>query len=314
MRIKIKDLLDRNTVEQIQEVGLPVCTNSITIRGWVRTKRGSKNVSFIAVNDGSTIHNLQVVVDNANFDVDVLKRITTGACVSVIGVVVESQASGQHIELTAQDIVVLGEAPVETYPLQPKKHSLEFLREIGHLRPRTNYFSAVLRVRNAAAFAIHEYFNQNGFVWLHTPIITGSDAEGAGEMFSVTHLDMDDIPHTPDGEIDYTKDFFGKKTHLTVSGQLEAEIGAWHWVKSTLLALLLEPKIRIPLDIFLSSGWLNLKLPLMIWSIIWIWPKIFLRQLFQLFLKSVMMIFLFYISVLLMRKKVNPHLKGRICL
>lgn len=215
MRTKIKDLLaSSGTLE------------GVNVKGWVRTKRGSKNVSFIAMNDGSTINNIQVVADNANFGEEVMKSITTGACLSIVGDLVESQGSGQKFELVATEITVLGEASTDEYPLQPKRHSLEFLREIAHLRPRTNYFSAVLRIRNAAAFAIHEYFNNNGFVWMHTPIITGSDAEGAGEMFKVTNLDLKDIPKTKEGEIDYSKDFFSKETNLTVSGQLEAELGA----------------------------------------------------------------------------------------
>tara|TARA_R110002050_G_scaffold200492_1_gene335348 strand:+ start:6048 stop:7487 length:1440 start_codon:yes stop_codon:yes gene_type:complete len=215
MRTKIKDLLvSSSTLE------------GVTAKGWVRTKRGSKNVSFIAMNDGSTINNIQVVADNASFGEDTMKRITTGAALSIVGNLVESQGSGQKYELVATEIEILGEASTDEYPLQPKRHSLEFLREIAHLRPRTNYFSAVLRIRNAAAYAIHEYFNTNGFVWMHTPIITGSDAEGAGEMFQVTNLDLKDIPKKEDGEIDFSKDFFNKATNLTVSGQLEAELGA----------------------------------------------------------------------------------------
>ncbi len=215
MRTKIKDLLvSSSTLE------------GVTVKGWVRTKRGSKNVSFIAMNDGSTINNIQVVADNANFGEETMKRITTGAALSIVGNLVESQGSGQKFELVATEIEVLGEASTDEYPLQPKRHSLEFLREIAHLRPRTNYFSAVLRIRNAAAFAIHEYFNNKGFVWMHTPIITGSDAEGAGEMFKVTNFDINDAPKTEDGEVDFSKDFFGKATNLTVSGQLEAELGA----------------------------------------------------------------------------------------
>ncbi|MFT4753846.1 MAG: asparaginyl-tRNA synthetase, partial [Salibacteraceae bacterium] len=165
MRTKIKDLLASNGTQ-----------DGVTIKGWVRTKRGSKNVSFIAMNDGSTINNIQVVANNASFDEDVLKRITTGACLSIVGNLIESQGAGQSFEVEAQEIKILGDASTDEYPLQPKRHSLEFLREIAHLRPRTNYFSAVLRIRNAAAFAVHEYFNQKGFVWMHTPIITGSDA------------------------------------------------------------------------------------------------------------------------------------------
>lgn len=215
MRTKIKDLLASNGTQ-----------DGVTIKGWVRTKRGSKNVSFIAMNDGSTINNIQVVANNASFDEDVLKRITTGACLSIVGNLIESQGAGQSFEVEAQEIKILGDASTDEYPLQPKRHSLEFLREIAHLRPRTNYFSAVLRIRNAAAFAVHEYFNQKGFVWMHTPIITGSDAEGAGEMFKVTNFDINDAPKTEDGEVDFSKDFFGKATNLTVSGQLEAELGA----------------------------------------------------------------------------------------
>ena len=215
MRTKIKDLLASNSTLE-----------GVTVKGWVRTKRGSKNVSFIAMNDGSTINNIQVVADNANFGEDTMKRVTTGAALSIIGNLVESQGSGQKYELVATEIEVLGDASTDEYPLQPKRHSLEFLREIAHLRPRTNYFSAVLRIRNAAAFAIHEYFNKEGFVWMHTPVITGSDAEGAGEMFQVTNLDLKDIPKTEEGEVDFSKDFFNKATNLTVSGQLEAELGA----------------------------------------------------------------------------------------
>lgn len=215
MRTKIKDLL----VSEGQQEG-------VNIKGWVRTKRGSKNVSFIAMNDGSTLNNIQVVADNPNFDEEVMRNITTGAALSIIGDLVESQGSGQKFELVAKEIEVLGVASTDEYPLQPKRHSLEFLREIAHLRPRTNYFSAVLRVRNAAAYAIHEYFNQKGFVWMHTPIITGSDAEGAGEMFKVTNFEINNVPKTEDGEVDFSKDFFGKATNLTVSGQLEAELGA----------------------------------------------------------------------------------------
>ena len=215
MRTKIKDLLASQGPQQ-----------NVTIKGWVRTKRGSKNVSFIAMNDGSTINTIQVVADNATFDEEVMKRVTTGAALHIIGDLVESQGSGQKFEVTATHIEILGDAHPDEFPLQPKKHSLEFLREIAHLRPRTNYFSAVLRIRNAAAYAIHEYFNQKGFVWMHTPIITGSDAEGAGEMFQVTNLDLKNVPTTKEGEVDFSQDFFGKATNLTVSGQLEAELGA----------------------------------------------------------------------------------------
>lgn len=214
-RAKIKDLLAS------AKVGLE--TNA---KGWVRTKRGNKNLAFIAMNDGSTIFNLQVVADNAEMDEEVMKLVTTGACISVNGQLVESQGKGQSLELQASEIEVLGVANLEEYPLQPKKHSLEFLREIAHLRPRTNTFGAVFRVRHAMIFAVHKFFNDKGFYNLHTPIITGSDAEGAGEMFRVSTLDPLNPPKTEDGEIDFSKDFFGHETSLTVSGQLEGELGA----------------------------------------------------------------------------------------
>ncbi|MCK9204045.1 MAG: asparagine--tRNA ligase [Bacteroidales bacterium] len=200
--------------------------SEILIKGWVRTKRGNKNINFIALNDGSVIHNLQVVVEVARFDENLLKQVTTGSCISVKGTLVESMGQGQHVEVQAKEIEVYGTADPETYPLQKKGHSLEFLREIAHLRPRTNTFGAVLRIRHAMAYGIHKYFNDHGFCYIHTPIITGSDAEGAGEMFRVTTLDGDNPPRLPDGHLDYTQDFFGKETNLTVSGQLEAELGA----------------------------------------------------------------------------------------
>ena len=198
----------------------------ITVKGWVRTKRGNKNVAFIALNDGSTIHNIQIVIDAANFDEELLKTITTGACIRATGTLVESLGSGQPVEIQAADIEVYGTADPEAYPLQKKGHSLEFLREIAYLRPRTNTFGAVLRIRHAMAYAIHKYFNDKGFVYLHTPIITGSDAEGAGQMFTVTTMDLNELPKTEDGKVDFTQDFFGKHTNLTVSGQLEGELGA----------------------------------------------------------------------------------------
>ncbi len=217
-RTKIADLL--RTPEGIG-IG-----NEVNIKGWVRTKRGNKNVAFIAVNDGSMIHSIQVVVDLANFDEETLRLITTGSCVSITGKLVASPASGQAVEIQAEQIEVYGTADPETYPLQKKGHTLEFLREIAHLRPRTNTFGAVLRLRHHMAFAIHNYFNQKGFYYLHTPIITGSDAEGAGAMFKVTTLDLDNIPRNEDGSINYKEDFFGKSTNLTVSGQLNGELGA----------------------------------------------------------------------------------------
>jgi asparaginyl-tRNA synthetase len=198
----------------------------ITVKGWVRTKRDSKNVVFVNINDGSVIHNIQAVVEAGIVDEETLKLVTTGSCIAATGTLVASQGSGQSVELQVSSIQVYGTADPEKYPLQPKRHSLEFLREIGHLRARTNTFSAILRVRHALAFAIHKYFNDNGFFYLHTPIITGSDAEGAGEMFRVTTLDPKNPPLNEDGSINYKEDFFGKETNLTVSGQLEGELGA----------------------------------------------------------------------------------------
>ena len=198
----------------------------VVVKGWVRTKRGNKNVAFIAVNDGSIIHNIQVVADVAKFDENLLKEITTGSCVKVAGTLVESLGSGQPVEIQASSIEIYGTADPETYPLQKKGHSLEFLREIAYLRPRTNTFGAVLRIRHAMAYAIHKYVNDHGFFYLHTPLITGSDAEGAGAMFGVTTLDLNDVPKTPEGAVDYSQDFFGKPCNLTVSGQLEGELGA----------------------------------------------------------------------------------------
>ena len=198
----------------------------VLVKGWVRTKRGNKNVAFVALNDGSTINNLQVVIDVPNFDEELLKKINTGACIAVTGKLVQSAGQGQTVEVIASKVEVYGGADPDTYPLQKKGHSLEFLREIAHLRPRTNTFGAVLRIRHALSFAIHKYFNDNGFFYLHTPIITGSDAEGAGAMFRVTTLELENLPKNEDGTINYTDDFFGKSTNLTVSGQLEGELGA----------------------------------------------------------------------------------------
>lgn len=192
----------------------------ITLKGWVRTFRSNR---FIALNDGSTIDNLQVVVDFENTDPELLKRITTGAAIEVKGRLVESQGKGQNVELQASNISILGDSNPEEYPIQPKKHSLEFLRENAHLRVRSSTFSAVMRVRSTLAFAIHKYFQDNGFFYVNTPIITGSDAEGAGEMFRVTTLDAKNPPLNENGEVDYKKDFFGRETNLTVSGQLEGE-------------------------------------------------------------------------------------------
>jgi len=192
----------------------------ISLKGWVRTFRSNR---FIALNDGSTIDNLQVVVDFENTDPELLKRITTGAAIEVKGRLVESQGKGQNVELQASNISILGDSNPEEYPIQPKKHSLEFLRENAHLRVRSSTFSAVMRVRSTLAFAIHKYFQDNGFFYVNTPIITGSDAEGAGEMFRVTTLDAKNPPLNENGEVDYKKDFFGRETNLTVSGQLEGE-------------------------------------------------------------------------------------------
>lgn len=198
----------------------------VVAKGWVRTKRGNKNVAFIALNDGSTIHNIQVVAETASFDEALLKGITTGACLKVTGQLVDSPASGQPVEIQARDIEIYGGADPESYPLQKKGHTLEFLREIAHLRPRTNTFGAVFRIRHAMAYAIHKYFNDRGFVYWNSPLITGSDCEGAGAMFQVTTLDMANPPRRDDGSVDYAQDFFGRSTNLTVSGQLEGELGA----------------------------------------------------------------------------------------
>lgn len=207
--ISVKDLL--NNTKTLQEV---------TAKGWVRTFR---NNQFIALNDGSTLQNIQCVVDFENTPETTLKRITTGAAVSVSGTLQESQGKGQNVEIQVSKIEILGDSDAEKYPMQPKKHSLEFLRENAHLRVRTNAFSAIMRVRSTLAFAVHQYFQENGFFYVNTPIITGSDAEGAGEMFRVTALPFDNTPRTEDGKVNFKEDFFGKETNLTVSGQLEAE-------------------------------------------------------------------------------------------
>lgn len=199
----------------------------VVVKGWVRTKRGNKNVSFIALNDGSTIKNMQIVCDGAKFSEESLKDVTTGACLCVKGTLVESMGKGQSVEVQASEIEIYGTADPNSYPLQKKGHSMEFLREIAHLRMRSNTFGCVFRIRNAMAFAIHKYFNEHGFFYLHTPLITESDCEGAGEMFQVTTMDLKNIPLTEDGTaVDFSSDFFGKQTALTVSGQLEGELGA----------------------------------------------------------------------------------------
>jgi asparaginyl-tRNA synthetase len=204
----------------------PKIGSDVLVKGWVRTRRGNKNIVFIALNDGSTIKNIQIVAEASMFDESLVKDITTGACIAVTGKLIESQGQGQNVEIKAETIELFGKSDAGLYPLQKKGHSMEFLREIAHLRPRTNTFGAVLRIRHAIAFAIHKYFNDRGFFYLHTPIITGSDAEGAGEMFHVTTLDLADVPKNKNGSVDYDSDFFGKPTNLTVSGQLEGELGA----------------------------------------------------------------------------------------
>jgi len=198
----------------------------VDVMGWVRTRRGNKHVQFVALNDGSTIKNIQIVFDLAKFSDDDLRNITTGSSLHVKGLLVESMGKGQSVEVQADSFEVFGLADPEKYPLQKKGHTLEFLREIAHLRPRTNTFGAVLRVRSALAFAIHKFFNERGFFYLNTPLITASDCEGAGAMFQVTTLDLNNLPKNDDGKVDYSADFFGKPTALTVSGQLEGELGA----------------------------------------------------------------------------------------
>jgi asparaginyl-tRNA synthetase len=212
-RTKIKELLTTSSIG-----------NKVYVTGWVRTKRISKQVIFIMLNDGSTIHNLQIVTEPDKLSEDTIQSIATGASLSAYGTVVASQGGNQTIELQAESVEIVGTAI--DYPLQPKKHSLEFLREIAHLRFRTNTFSAVFRIRHAISYAIHHFFHEQGFVYLHTPIITAVDAEGAGDMFGVTTLNMEQLPKTPEGQVDFKKDFFGQKTSLTVSGQLEAEAAA----------------------------------------------------------------------------------------
>ena len=198
----------------------------VSVKGWVRTRRGNKHVQFVALNDGSTIRNIQIVFDLAKFDEEQLKAVSTGSAIHVTGMLVESMGKGQSCEIQANLLEIYGGADPDKYPLQKKGHTLEFLREIAHLRPRTNTFGAVLRIRSALAFAIHKFFQERGFYYLHTPLITASDCEGAGAMFQVTTLDVENPPRTEEGKVDYTQDFFGKTTALTVSGQLEGELGA----------------------------------------------------------------------------------------
>ncbi len=222
----MKDIKRIELRELFSPKGEKLIGSEICVKGWVRTKRGNKNIAFIALNDGGCMQNLQVVVNPADFAEERLKRITTGACLRVNGLLVASEGKGQSVELQAKEIEIYGEADPNTYPLQKKGHSLEFLRDIAHLRPRTNTFSAVFRVRHAMAFAIHKYFNDRGFFYWHSPLITASDCEGAGEMFQVTTLDLENLPRTKEGKVDYSKDFYSKHTSLTVSGQLEGELGA----------------------------------------------------------------------------------------
>ena len=214
VRTKVKDLLK-------MEAGVEVLA-----KGWVRTKRGNKEIAFIALNDGSTIKNIQIVIDKNEAMNPLLARISTGACIGVRGKLVESVGSGQDVEIKASGIEIYGECDPVRYPLQKKDTSFEYLRTVAHLRPRTNTFGAIYRLRSQMAFAIHDYFHSKGFVYLHTPLITESDCEGAGQMFQVTTLDLENIPRNKKGNIDFSKDFFGKQTSLTVSGQLEGELGA----------------------------------------------------------------------------------------
>jgi len=214
-REKIKQLLTGSNVGK-----------DVLVKGWVRTKRDNKNIVFIALNDGSTIKNIQIVADPSRFEEKLMRDVTTGSCIAVKGKLVESHGKGQDVEIHAETMELYGKADTETYPLQKKGHSMEFMREIAHLRFRTNTFGAVFRIRHSMAFAIHKYFNDRGFFYLHTPIITGSDCEGAGEMFHVTTMPLDKMPKNEDGSVNFTNDFFGKETNLTVSGQLEGELGA----------------------------------------------------------------------------------------
>ncbi len=213
-RTKIVDLLRATQIGQ-----------DVVVKGWVRTRRDSKQVSFVALNDGSSINNIQIVVDADKFNADTLRRITTGACLSVVGLLVESQGGGQSVELQAKEIEILGDCD-NTYPLQKKGHTWEFLREVAHLRPRTNTFGAVFRIRHQMAYAIHTFFHQKGFFYFHTPLITASDCEGAGQMFQVTTKNLYNLEKDENGQIKYDDDFFGKQASLTVSGQLEGELGA----------------------------------------------------------------------------------------
>ena len=220
---KIKKMMRTEIIDALKRTDFGAQVN---VKGWVRSRRGNKTVSFVALNDGSVIHNIQIVIDNEQFGEEYLKPITTGACISVVGKLVESMGKGQTVEIQADEIEIYGTADAETYPLQKKGHTLEFLREKAHLRPRTNTFGAIFRIRHHMAQAIHRFFHERGFFYVHTPIITGSDCEGAGQMFQVTTLNLYDLTKDENGSIDYSKDFFGKQASLTVSGQLEGELAA----------------------------------------------------------------------------------------
>ena len=217
--------MKRKTVKELLHEGEQNVGKVVDVKGWVRTRRGNKNVQFVALNDGSTINNLQIVFDLSKFSDEELKPITTGSSIHVKGELVKSQGSGQSVEVVAQELEIYGTSPSD-YPLQKKGHTMEFLRDKAHLRPRTNTFGAVMRIRHALAFAVHKFFNDKGFNYFHTPLITASDCEGAGAQFQVTTLPLNDLPLTEDGAVDYSKDFFGKMASLTVSGQLEGELGA----------------------------------------------------------------------------------------
>ncbi len=288
-RIKIKELLNRTQGEE-----------SVLVNGWVRTRRDSKGgFSFLEINDGSCQANIQAIVEHSLKEFSELdKQITTGSCVAITGKLVASEGKGQKMEIQAGAIEVYGTADVETYPLQKKRHSFEYLREIAHLRPRTNTFGSVMRVRSRLAYAIHQFFNDRGFVYLNTPIVTTSDCEGAGEMFQVTTLDLTNPPQV-DGKIDYAQDFFGEKTSLTVSGQLEGEIYA--------LALsdiyTFGPTFRAEnsnTSRHLSEFWMvNRKWHFMTWMMIWILPKNLLNIFWQTFLRIALRTWNFLISALI---------------
>ncbi len=221
----MKDI-KRITVKQLFADCEGLTGSVVDVKGWVRTRRGNKHVQFVALNDGTSIKSIQIVFDLSRFSEEELKPITTGASIHVQGLLVASQGKGQSVEIQADELQIYGTADPANYPLQKKGHTLEFLREKAHLRPRTNTFGAVLRIRHALAFAIHNFFNDKGFYYFHTPLITASDCEGAGAMFQVTTLPLSDLPRTEDGAVDYSGDFYGKQASLTVSGQLEGELGA----------------------------------------------------------------------------------------